>query len=168
MYAYITRSLRSLVSKRCLDVHFCAFIKTSYKLCILVNQCHQCLMFGPSILRSKWWWNKKPFEIFTSVSLYKYWNPRHPWKIPRTRKTKVWKRIFLLKGLFFRLHVDFQGWGCNGLHFPKTFSRSQPFRDVSVALEKWKRFVSCHKFLGVYNSPWSEWVYMGAWPSGCS
>lgn len=26
-------------------------------------------MSGPSILRSKWWWNKKPFKIFTSVSL---------------------------------------------------------------------------------------------------
>ena len=116
------------------------------------------------MMKQKTLWN-----FYFSLYIYIYWNPRHPWKIPRTRKTKVWKRIFLLKGLFFRLHVDFQGWGCNGLHFPKTFSRSQPFRDVSVALEKWKRFVSCHKFLGVYNSPVKRMGgTLGAWPSGCS
>ncbi len=71
----------------------------------------------------------------------------------------TWNIWNLKMSFIFRFQVNFRG--SNGLLFSKTFSRSQLFRDVLAALEKWKRFVSCRKFLGVYNSPWSEWVYMG-------
>lgn len=121
MYAYITRSLRSLVSRRCLDVHFCAFIKTSYKLCILFNQCHQCLMSGPSILRSKWWWNKKPFKFFTSVSL----NIEildTPEKFQGHPKWRFGRGFFFWKGCFSGSMLIFRGWGVmvyiSQRHFP--------------------------------------------------
>ena len=89
--------------------------------------------------------------------------PKLAWNIWNLKMDPL-KSRFLLETIIFRFQVNFRG--SNGLHFSKTLSRSQLFRDVLVALEKWKRFVSCHKFLGVYNSPWSEWVYMGGYIEG--